>query len=208
MNLLLLKDPSGSVVNGVYPDKKPVGTLTFEPGRKTINELKGVVKLLAKKLNADGSDADRPKNIAGKVVMVTNPFDTFDIQGSYPPYTSSSVKVEYKWWTTLSTVSADCQFYTFEHKSRYLMVHVSLLATEGAMSYITVEEGANQNAKILAQASTSESSISSPIATNGEILTIDLGVPTGGRKSIYICLRTSDDTKKAYGRVVRMWLER
>lgn len=78
----LLKDPSGSVVNGVYPDKKPVGTLTFEPGRKTINELKGVVKLLAKKLNVDGSDADRPKNIAGKVVMVTNPFDTFDIQAN------------------------------------------------------------------------------------------------------------------------------
>ncbi|HDR6285613.1 TPA: phage major capsid protein [Bacillus cereus] len=78
----LLKDPSGSVTNGVYPDKKPVGTLTFEPGRKTINELKGVVKLLAKKLNADGSDADRPKNIAGKVVMVTNPFDTFDIQAN------------------------------------------------------------------------------------------------------------------------------
>lgn len=78
----LLKDPSGSVVNGVYPDKKPVGTLTFEPGRKTINELKGVVKLLAKKLNADGTDADRPKNIAGKVVMVTNPFDTFDIQAN------------------------------------------------------------------------------------------------------------------------------
>ncbi|EOP99010.1 phage major capsid protein [Bacillus cereus] len=78
----LLKDPSGSVVDGVYPDKKSVGTLTFEPGRKTINELKGVVKLLAKKLNADGSDADRPKNIAGKVVMVTNPFDTFDIQAN------------------------------------------------------------------------------------------------------------------------------
>ncbi|MDZ5609613.1 phage major capsid protein [Bacillus pseudomycoides] len=78
----LLKDPSGSVVNGVYPDKKPVGILTFEPGRKTINELKGVVKLIAKKLNSDGSDADRPKNIAGKVVMVTNPFDTFDIQAN------------------------------------------------------------------------------------------------------------------------------
>lgn len=78
----LLKDPSGSVVNGVYPDKASAGTLTFEPGRKTINELKGVVKLLAKKLNADGTDADRPKNIAGKVVMVTNPFDTFDIQAN------------------------------------------------------------------------------------------------------------------------------
>ncbi|MGI8363039.1 phage major capsid protein [Bacillus cereus] len=79
----LLKDPSGSVVGGVYPDKKTAGILTFEPGRKTINELKGVVKLLAKKLNPDGkTDADRPKNIAGKVVMVTNPFDTFDIQAN------------------------------------------------------------------------------------------------------------------------------
>ena len=78
----LLKDPSGSVTGGVYPDKKSAGTLTFEPGRKTINELKGVVKLLAKKLNADGTEADRPKNVAGKVVMVTNPFDTFDIQAN------------------------------------------------------------------------------------------------------------------------------
>lgn len=42
-----------------------------------------MVKLLAKKLNPDGKmDADRPKNIAGKVVMVTNPFDTFDIQAN------------------------------------------------------------------------------------------------------------------------------
>ncbi|MGM8215171.1 phage major capsid protein [Bacillaceae bacterium W0354] len=78
----LLKDPAGNVVDGVYPDKASAGTLTFEPGRTTINELKDVVKLLAKKLNADGTDADRPKKVAGKVVMVTNPFDTFDIQAN------------------------------------------------------------------------------------------------------------------------------
>ncbi|WP_242223628.1 phage major capsid protein [Bacillus cereus group sp. BfR-BA-01380] len=89
----LLKDPSGSVVGGVYPDKKSAGTLTFEPGRKTINELKGVVKLLAKKLNADGTDADRPKNIAGKVVMVTNPFDTFDIQANATTQNAAGVYV-------------------------------------------------------------------------------------------------------------------
>ncbi|GAB6512512.1 phage major capsid protein [Bacillus cereus] len=90
----LLKDPSGSVTNGVYPDKKVAGTLTFEPGRKTINELKGVVKLLAKKLNPDGkTDADRPKNIAGKVVMVTNPFDTFDIQANATIQNAAGVHV-------------------------------------------------------------------------------------------------------------------
>ncbi|MDA1815456.1 phage major capsid protein [Bacillus cereus] len=89
----LLKDPSGSVTNGVYPDKKVAGTLTFEPGRKTINELKNVVKLLAKKLKADGKDADKPKNIAGKVVMVTNPFDTFDVQANATTLNAAGVYV-------------------------------------------------------------------------------------------------------------------
>lgn len=89
----LLKDPAGSVSAGVYPDKTSAGTLTFEPGRTTINELKDVVKLLAKKLNADGSDADRPKNIAGKVVMVTNPFDTFDIQANATTQNAAGVYV-------------------------------------------------------------------------------------------------------------------
>ncbi|WP_217588743.1 phage major capsid protein [Lentibacillus saliphilus] len=79
----LLKDPNGSVVDGVYPDKKSVGPLTFEPGRTTINELKDVMKLLAKKLKGDGkTDADEPKKIEGKVVMVSNPFDTFDIKAN------------------------------------------------------------------------------------------------------------------------------
>ncbi|WP_188453792.1 phage major capsid protein [Virgibacillus oceani] len=79
----LLKDPAGSVVDGVYPDKTSAGTLTFEPGRKTINEMRDVMKLLAKKLKGDGkTNADEPKKIAGKVIMVTNPFDTFDVQAN------------------------------------------------------------------------------------------------------------------------------
>lgn len=89
----LLKDPAGSVVDGVYPEKASVSTLTFEPGRTTINELKDVVKLLAKKLNADGTDADRPKKVAGKVVMVTNPFDSFDIQAQATVQNATGVYV-------------------------------------------------------------------------------------------------------------------
>src|SRR5690625_3203883 len=46
--------------NGAVVDKDPVETLTFEPGRKTITELRDVIKLLAKKLKADGTEADRP----------------------------------------------------------------------------------------------------------------------------------------------------
>lgn len=79
--------------NGAVVAKQPAGTLTFEPGRKTITELRDVMKLLAKKLKGDGTDDDRPKNIAGKVVMVTNPFDTFDIQANATTLNASGVYV-------------------------------------------------------------------------------------------------------------------
>lgn len=76
----LLKDVD--VDSGAVSDKESAGTLTFEPGRTTINELKGVVKKLAEKLDGNGEPKDRPRRVAGQVVMVTNPFDTFDIQGN------------------------------------------------------------------------------------------------------------------------------
>lgn len=76
----LLKDVDAD--SGAVSDKESAGTLTFKPGRTTINELKGVVKKLAEKLDKDGEVKDRPRRVAGKIVMVTNPFDTFDIQAN------------------------------------------------------------------------------------------------------------------------------
>lgn len=65
-------DPETNAVS----DKTPAGTLTFEPGRATIQELKGVVKGLS--VDANG----KPRSVAGKIVMVVNPVDNFDIQAS------------------------------------------------------------------------------------------------------------------------------
>lgn len=88
----LLKDLKGNVVDGVYPDKKSAGTLTFKPGRTTINELKGVVKKLA--IRPVGKDqVEKVRNVAGKVVMVTNPFDTFDIQANATTQNAAGVYV-------------------------------------------------------------------------------------------------------------------
>lgn len=78
---------------GAVTDKDSVGTLTFKPGRKTINELKGVVKKLSEKLDKDGEVADEPRSVAGKVVMVTNPFDTFDIQANATVQNANGVYV-------------------------------------------------------------------------------------------------------------------
>ncbi|MFF2287290.1 phage major capsid protein [Peribacillus butanolivorans] len=81
MPIGLLKDLKGSVVDGEYPDKKSAGTLTFEPGRATINELKGVVEKLS--IRPVGKDEEeKVRNIAGKVVMIVNPFDNFSIQAN------------------------------------------------------------------------------------------------------------------------------
>lgn len=68
--------------DGGYEKKSTEGTLTFKPGRTTINELKGVVKKLAEKLDHDGEVKDQPRRVEGKIVMVTNPFDTFDIKAN------------------------------------------------------------------------------------------------------------------------------
>ncbi|MGC4375922.1 phage major capsid protein [Fictibacillus sp. Mic-4] len=88
----LLKDLKGNVVDGVYPDKASAGTLTFKPGRTTINELKSVVKKLA--IRPVGKDQEeKVRNVAGKVVMVTNPFDTFDIQANATTQNAAGVYV-------------------------------------------------------------------------------------------------------------------
>lgn len=70
------------IKSGAVTDKESVDTLTFKPGRTTINEMKGVVKKLAEKLDEKGEKQKEPRKVEGKIVMVTNPFDTFDIKAS------------------------------------------------------------------------------------------------------------------------------
>jgi len=78
---------------GAVSDRASAGTLTFDPGRTTINELKGVVKKLSEKLDKDGNVKEQPRQVAGKVVMVTNPFDTFDIQANSTTLTANGLYV-------------------------------------------------------------------------------------------------------------------
>lgn len=67
--------------NGAVVEKVSAGTLTFKPGRTTINELKSVVEKLS--IRPVGKDkVEKVRNVSGKVVMVTNPFDTFGVQAN------------------------------------------------------------------------------------------------------------------------------
>lgn len=86
----LLKDVNKET--GAISDKASTGTLTFKPGRTTINQLKGVVEKLA--IRPVGKDAElKVRNISGKVVMVTNPFDTFGIQANATTQNASGIYV-------------------------------------------------------------------------------------------------------------------
>ena len=58
---------------------EPSGTLTFKPGRTTIREMQGVVERLS--IRPVGKDEkEKVRNVAGKVIMLVNPFDSFRIK--------------------------------------------------------------------------------------------------------------------------------
>lgn len=82
--------------NNAIVEKTSAGTLTFEPGRTTINELKGVVETLSTRVIDPGGANEREKvrNISGRVVMVVNPFDSFGIEANSTTQNANGVYVQ------------------------------------------------------------------------------------------------------------------
>lgn len=80
----LNRDLLAAVTQGQYAEKAAAGTLTFKDTKTIIAEIAGVHKNLAKykRLKKDGvteEDNFQARNIAGKVVMLINPFEYYDI---------------------------------------------------------------------------------------------------------------------------------
>ncbi|QWH26524.1 hypothetical protein EXW51_00100 (plasmid) [Bacillus mycoides] len=128
----------------------------------------------------------------------------FDINGHEPPYTD--VGVDGRWWITdKANDYYNCQYYTFEHKSRYLNVLIGQLADSGTSSEIAVMGGDGNT--LLVKYASNNSNPQDPIANYGKLHRIDLGVPTGEEMSVYIRLRSTVEGKRAYCRKIRMWLD-
>ena len=80
----LNRDLLAAVTQGQYSEKAAAGTLTFKDTKTIIAEIAGVHKNLAKykRLKKDGvteEDNFQARNIDGKVVMLINPFEYYDI---------------------------------------------------------------------------------------------------------------------------------
>lgn len=128
----------------------------------------------------------------------------FDIAGHYPPYRGINV-VEDGWWlTSTHDVLDSCQFYTFEHKTRYVKLKAQIFTEEGGEVEIAMVSS-DSGQQIMSKASSKQTS--APSQNDDVDLVYDLGVPTGELKSFYFRMRNKVKGKKAYARVFRVWLE-
>lgn len=133
------------------------------------------------------------------------PQNDFVIMGAQPPFTASNVSITGYFWDTTSDTPTDCQYFSFKHDSRYLKIHCGIYAGD-AGSGAAFSFHAN-GGDILAQRITYETDPTLALG-DGEIITIDLGIPTGETIGIYARLRTgSVGGYHAYARIIRMWKE-
>lgn len=118
---------------------------------------------------------------------------------------SSQVIEDGIWLKTQSNVRLDIEFFTFKHHSRYLVFqfgHYVEPNTEGYRGFAYVDEFGGGNlltASFTTQVPDGEYSSSTQM--------IDLGVPTGQLKSVYVRLSSESTSKYANLRIMRAWLE-
>ncbi|MDA1636522.1 phage tail protein [Bacillus cereus] len=128
----------------------------------------------------------------------------FDIAGHYPPFRGINV-VEDGWWlTSTHDVLDSCQFYTFEHKTRYVKLKAQIFTESGGeveLAMVSSDSGQQIMSKI------SSTQTSAPPSNDDVELVYDLGVPNGELKSFYLRMRNKVAGKKAYARIFRVWLE-
>ncbi|HJE97458.1 MAG TPA: phage major capsid protein [Ligilactobacillus acidipiscis] len=78
----LMKDLDGAVTGGVYPDKASAGTLTFKDAHTMVTEFAGVLKKMSKytdKIGDEDDGEDKYRKVAGKVYLLVNPVNYYDI---------------------------------------------------------------------------------------------------------------------------------
>jgi phage minor structural protein len=135
-----------------------------------------------------------------------------DIQGAYPMLKSPAVTIGGDsgiWWQTSNdTQPQNCQFFTYEHKARFLVVRALLYVDAGATAYFSIETGTYSAGNVVVLGSTTSTN-TDPDDTEGraEEIRIDLGTPTGNRRAFYLRLRSSRSDRNVYARVSRLWLE-
>jgi phage minor structural protein len=121
-----------------------------------------------------------------------------------PPFRDSGVNIDGYWFTTASTVPVSGNYYSFKHTARYLKMQVAFYKT-GAGNTGGIRIAKNGNLLLVGKSFTN--GITDPAAIVGEVLTVDLGVPTGEVISVYLQGYQDIANGNVYFRKIRAWLE-
>jgi phage minor structural protein len=128
----------------------------------------------------------------------------FSTDAHDPPFRDSGVNINGYWFTTQSTSPVSGNYYSFKHTSRYLKMQVAFYKT-GSGNTGGIRIASNGNVLLVGKSFTNDSTAQAAIV--GEILTVDLGVPTGDVISVYLQGYQDIDNGNVYFRKIRAWLE-
>lgn len=128
----------------------------------------------------------------------------FEVQGAYPPFKTAGIVDEGPWLRTLSNSRFEnVQMYTFKHESRYLVARIGL-KTEGANLSTMFFDIDTSNGSGATAVNIGSATFSGPDEYYVTEVTMDLGVPDGSIKVVYVRLTTSNTALKAYGRILNI----
>jgi phage minor structural protein len=138
--------------------------------------------------------------------LINNGIANFDFATDMhdPPFRDSGVNINGYWFTTASTVPVSGNYYSFKHTARYLKMQVAFYKT-GAGNTGGIRIAKNGNVLLVGKSFTN--GITDPVAIVGEVLTVDLGVPTGEVVSVYLQGYQDIANGNVYFRKIRAWLE-
>jgi hypothetical protein len=126
----------------------------------------------------------------------------FNLQGAYPPFRTAGV-TELGPWVYVKTTNRfeNIQSYTFKHVSRYLTAKIGMYsdsAINGFMAFdLDTSDGDGSSTVTLATVSRASND---PAWTT--YVTMDLGVPDGSRKTLYVRLYGANADWNVYGRIL------
>ncbi|MGM2417463.1 carbohydrate-binding protein CenC [Bacillus cereus group sp. BceL062] len=118
-----------------------------------------------------------------------------------PPFMSPGVNFNAYWYATRNTTWSNCNYFTFKHTGRYLVFALSLAIDPGSAAQVKIRDIYGADLWYTMHSKT----IADDYYVNA---TIDLGVPTGQMRYVYLMLASNSANHTAYARVLSKWLER
>ena len=139
--------------------------------------------------------------------LITNGYANWDfsVDEATPFHLSGGVTEVGRWRTTTNTEKGDAGYFSFSHTARYLYMNLAFYAENGGNGYIYIDgSGATGGTNYVSFYT--DHSIGNDYAIYGKDFVVDLGVPTGGLRSVYVRIKSNIADKAINVRKIRAWM--